>query len=90
MKLESIDSVVLACCVLHNFLRRRDALAYSPPGFMDSVGLENGEVQLAPADPEPQQESTTGSSPTGSPASLRDMGEALSPGGDARGSGWSL
>ncbi|CAJ0956189.1 unnamed protein product [Ranitomeya imitator] len=44
----------------------------------------------APADPEPQQESTTGSSPTGSPASLRDMGEALSPGGDARGSGWSL
>ncbi|XP_069585020.1 uncharacterized protein [Ranitomeya imitator] len=46
MKLESIDSVVLACCVLHNFLRRRDALAYSPPGFMDSVGLLNGEVQL--------------------------------------------
>ncbi|XP_077135091.1 germinal-center associated nuclear protein-like [Ranitomeya variabilis] len=44
----------------------------------------------APADPEPQQESTTGSSTTGSPASLRDMGEALSPGGDARGSGWSL
>ncbi|CAJ0946786.1 unnamed protein product, partial [Ranitomeya imitator] len=44
----------------------------------------------ATADPEPQQESTTGSSPTGSPASLRDMGEALSPGGDARGSGWSL
>ncbi|CAJ0921572.1 unnamed protein product, partial [Ranitomeya imitator] len=43
-----------------------------------------------PADPEPQQESPTGSSPTGSPASLRDMGEALSPGGDARGSGWSL
>ncbi|CAJ0917571.1 unnamed protein product, partial [Ranitomeya imitator] len=44
----------------------------------------------APADPEPQQESTTGSSPTGSPASLRDMGEVMSPGGDARGSGWSL
>ncbi|CAJ0936521.1 unnamed protein product [Ranitomeya imitator] len=33
----------------------------------------------ATADPEPQQESTPGSSPTGSPASLRDMGEALSP-----------
>ncbi|CAJ0928410.1 unnamed protein product [Ranitomeya imitator] len=33
----------------------------------------------ATADPEPQQESTTGSSPTGSPASLRDMDEALSP-----------
>ncbi|CAJ0940186.1 unnamed protein product [Ranitomeya imitator] len=45
----------------------------------------------APADPEPQQESTTGSSPTtGSPASLRDMGEVMPPGGDARGSGWSL
>ncbi|CAJ0968326.1 unnamed protein product, partial [Ranitomeya imitator] len=33
----------------------------------------------APADPEPQQESTTGSSTTGSPASLRDMGEVMSP-----------
>ncbi|CAJ0949177.1 unnamed protein product [Ranitomeya imitator] len=33
----------------------------------------------APADPEPQQESTTGSPTTGSPASLRDMGEVMSP-----------
>ncbi|CAJ0932340.1 unnamed protein product [Ranitomeya imitator] len=44
----------------------------------------------ATADPEPQQDSTTGSPTTGSPASLRDMGEVMSPGGDARGSGWSL
>ncbi|KAM4026827.1 uncharacterized protein ACNLHF_022691 [Anomaloglossus baeobatrachus] len=46
MKLESIDYVVLACCVLHNFLRRRDAIGYCPPGFVDSVDPTNGEVEL--------------------------------------------
>ncbi|XP_073420788.1 uncharacterized protein [Dendrobates tinctorius] len=46
MKLDSIDSVVMACCVLHNFLRRRDSSSYCPPGFMDSVDATNGEVQL--------------------------------------------
>ncbi|XP_069587439.1 uncharacterized protein [Ranitomeya imitator] len=44
MKLTSIDSVVLACCVLHNFLRRRDATAYSPPQYVDSVDQGNGDV----------------------------------------------
>ncbi|XP_073533020.1 uncharacterized protein [Phyllobates terribilis] len=124
MKLTSIDSVVLACCTLHNFLRRRDAISYCPPSFVDSVDLANGEVELgewrandpaiaglqpvgygrnthdvktcrdnyceyfngpAPADPEPQQESSTSS-----PASLRDMGVASSYAGDARGSWWSI
>ncbi|KAM4045321.1 uncharacterized protein ACNLHF_009133 [Anomaloglossus baeobatrachus] len=45
LKLESIDSVVLACCVLHNFLRQRDTVAYSPPGFGDSVNTANGAVE---------------------------------------------
>ncbi|XP_075208070.1 uncharacterized protein LOC142312966 [Anomaloglossus baeobatrachus] len=44
LKIESIDSVVLACCVLHNFLRQRDAILYSPPGFVDCVEPTNGEV----------------------------------------------
>ncbi|XP_069608213.1 uncharacterized protein [Ranitomeya imitator] len=44
MKLSSIDSVVLACCVLHNFLRRRDATAYSPPQYVDSVDPANGDI----------------------------------------------
>ncbi|KAM4033986.1 uncharacterized protein ACNLHF_020696 [Anomaloglossus baeobatrachus] len=46
LKLESIDSVVLACCVLHNFLRRRDTNSYCPSGFVDSVDLTSGEVLL--------------------------------------------
>ncbi|KAM4011680.1 putative nuclease HARBI1 [Anomaloglossus baeobatrachus] len=46
LKLQSIDSVVLACCTLHNFLRRQDVNAYSPPGFVDSVEPTNGEVVL--------------------------------------------
>ncbi|KAM4035083.1 uncharacterized protein ACNLHF_021766 [Anomaloglossus baeobatrachus] len=46
LKPESIDSVVLACCALHNFLRRRDAITYIPPGFVDSVDHTTGEVVL--------------------------------------------
>ncbi|CAJ0955318.1 unnamed protein product [Ranitomeya imitator] len=33
LKLPSIDLVVLACCVLHNFLRRHDTSSYSPPFY---------------------------------------------------------
>lgn len=29
------ESIVLACCVLHNFLRKRCATIYSPPGTFD-------------------------------------------------------
>ncbi|KAM4015345.1 uncharacterized protein ACNLHF_002001 [Anomaloglossus baeobatrachus] len=46
MKLDSIDSVILACCVLHNFLRRRDTDSYCPSGFVDTVDLTSGEVLL--------------------------------------------
>ncbi|KAM4016591.1 uncharacterized protein ACNLHF_002859 isoform 1-T3 [Anomaloglossus baeobatrachus] len=45
LSLPSIDAVVLACCALHNFLRRRDAITYCPTGFVDSDDL-NGEVVL--------------------------------------------
>ncbi|KAM4052977.1 putative nuclease HARBI1 isoform 2-T2 [Anomaloglossus baeobatrachus] len=44
LKLASIDSVVLACCVLHNFLRKRDAETYMPPGYVDTDESGNGDV----------------------------------------------
>ncbi|KAM4044853.1 uncharacterized protein ACNLHF_008739 [Anomaloglossus baeobatrachus] len=46
LKLESIDNVVLACCYLHNFLRKRDGLEYVPPGFVDVENPSNGVVEL--------------------------------------------
>lgn len=36
---EKIEKVVLACCVLHNYLLRHDSEAYTPPGMMD---VKNG------------------------------------------------
>ncbi|XP_066429067.1 putative nuclease HARBI1 [Eleutherodactylus coqui] len=41
---EKIDKVVLACCVLHNFLRRRDTLSYSPPAMFDNENVDTLEV----------------------------------------------
>ncbi|CAJ0938930.1 unnamed protein product [Ranitomeya imitator] len=44
LKLPSIDIVVLACCVLHNFLRRHDTNSYSPPSFIDAVDARTGDI----------------------------------------------
>ena len=47
---EKVETVVLACCSLHNFLRSRQGSRsiYTPPGSMDS---ENGEThRLTPGD----------------------------------------
>ncbi|CAJ0946971.1 unnamed protein product [Ranitomeya imitator] len=44
LKLPSIDFVVLACCVLHNFLRRHDTSSYSPPSFIDAVDARTGDI----------------------------------------------
>ncbi|XP_069616711.1 uncharacterized protein [Ranitomeya imitator] len=44
LKLPSIDFVVLACCVLHNFLRRHDTSSYSPPSFIDAVDPRTGDI----------------------------------------------
>ncbi|XP_050298758.1 putative nuclease HARBI1 [Anthonomus grandis grandis] len=46
LKLESIKKVVLACCALHNFLRRNTATRYSPPECLDNKDLERGEILL--------------------------------------------
>lgn len=39
----NVGSVILACCVLHNFMREESITAYCPPGFADSLGV-NGEI----------------------------------------------
>ncbi|KAM4023521.1 uncharacterized protein ACNLHF_028188 [Anomaloglossus baeobatrachus] len=47
LKLDSIDRVILAYCVLHNLLRKLDVHQYTPAGFDDTInnqtGLENKE-----------------------------------------------
>lgn len=31
------ESVILACCVLHNYMRKKSVATYTPPGFCDTV-----------------------------------------------------
>lgn len=45
LRLESIDKVVMACCVLHNFLRRRRPNIYTPPDSLDQDNFEKGSLQ---------------------------------------------
>lgn len=39
---ENIDSVVLACCVLHNYLRKNASQSYCPPELLDEELRESG------------------------------------------------
>ncbi|XP_077149254.1 uncharacterized protein LOC143810032 [Ranitomeya variabilis] len=64
LKLQSIDFVVLACCVLHNFLRRHDTSSYSPPSFIDSVDPITGDI--VPGEWRAQEENLTGLQALGS------------------------
>ncbi|XP_069800081.1 putative nuclease HARBI1 [Dendropsophus ebraccatus] len=41
-----IDSVILACCVLHNFLRKNDTVSYTPPTIFDVENPETLQVTL--------------------------------------------
>ncbi|XP_069819926.1 uncharacterized protein [Dendropsophus ebraccatus] len=43
LKPEKIEKVVLACCVLHNYLRRNDSAHYSPPCMLDTDDCTNAE-----------------------------------------------
>lgn len=52
MKLENIDKVVMACCVLHIFLRRTQGNTYSPSTCLDHEDMGRGEIQLG-CRPEP-------------------------------------
>ncbi|CAH1993154.1 unnamed protein product [Acanthoscelides obtectus] len=46
LHLESIDKVVMACCVLHNFLRRKCGKSYTPPECFDQEKIMDGTVQV--------------------------------------------
>ena len=37
MQPANVKKVILATCVLHNFMREHDTTLYCPPGFADSV-----------------------------------------------------
>lgn len=37
MTVEHAEHVILACCVLHNFLRMHSTATYTPPNFADSI-----------------------------------------------------
>ncbi|XP_050295245.1 uncharacterized protein LOC126735303 [Anthonomus grandis grandis] len=42
LKLDNIDKVVLACCALHNFLRRNSANSYTPNDVFDFEDISTG------------------------------------------------
>jgi hypothetical protein len=46
MKIENINTVVLACCVLHNFLRRKSTHTYTPSHDLDRENPETGLIEL--------------------------------------------
>lgn len=46
MKLENIERVVMACCVLHNFLRRTRREYYTPATCLDVENLQTGDILL--------------------------------------------
>lgn len=39
LKIENIDKVVLTCCALHNFLRKKSPQNYTPPESMDRENI---------------------------------------------------
>ena len=52
LQVESIESVVLACCALHNFLRKKSS-TYTPPESFDQENIGDGTYQLgARCDPD--------------------------------------
>lgn len=37
MSTDHANAVILACCVLHNFMRTKSPQTYTPPGFADCL-----------------------------------------------------
>lgn len=53
LKMDNVDTVVLTCCALHNFLRRRSPQIYTPYESMDRENISEGTVELGErCDPE--------------------------------------
>lgn len=46
VSLERIDKIVMACCVLHNFLRRKCSESYVPNDCFDNEDVTNGDIRL--------------------------------------------
>lgn len=46
IRLQSIDKVVMACCVLHNYLRQTCGGIYAPPDSLDKENTVDGSVEL--------------------------------------------
>lgn len=51
LKMDNVDTVVLTCCALHIFLRRRSPQIYTPYESMDRENISEGTVELG-CDPE--------------------------------------
>jgi hypothetical protein len=43
LAVHNVDAVILACCVLHNYLRRKSA-SYSPNTYVDEEDTESGQL----------------------------------------------
>ena len=41
---QNVEKIILACCVLHNFLREKSTGTYSPPGSFDTKCTEDGTI----------------------------------------------
>ena len=39
---ENVEKITLASCALHNYLREKSPLKYTPPGTFDTENLEDG------------------------------------------------
>ncbi|CAH1993146.1 unnamed protein product [Acanthoscelides obtectus] len=46
VNLEAIDKIVMATCILHNFLRRRYATVYSPENNLYKENIDDGTIEL--------------------------------------------
>lgn len=44
MTADKIEDVVMACCVLHNLLRKNNKAAYTPPVMVDREDIEGGNI----------------------------------------------
>lgn len=46
LNIENIDTIVLTCCALHNFLRKMCPQSYTTPDVLDRENIEDGSVTL--------------------------------------------
>lgn len=73
---ENASAVVLACCVMHNFLQSKTCHNYCPPGHADNVDLNGNLIAGAwrqdPANRMQHIDPTVHRHPTNTAASVRE------------------